>query len=286
MARVWLITGASMGFGRTATETVLSHGEIVVAAVRTPSSLGDLASKHSSEELLVVPCDVTNREDIKSAFNVAYAKFGRIDVVFNNAGIAVFAEAETEQEEMAKKVFEVNFWGAGNVMKEAVKSFRERNPPGVGGRLLNSSSAGGLVAIPLGWHYNASKHAFEGFAQTMAKELDPAWNVKITNVEFGAFKTGVHHSRVPILETHPAYTNPSLPSVHTRNVFTKTITDISFGDPKKAMEKVYDLSKLEEPPRWLPLGKDSIEWISDHLSELQAVMKLYSSWSDDLGLEE
>ncbi|KAJ8462672.1 hypothetical protein ONZ45_g17850 [Pleurotus djamor] len=285
MPRVWLCP--LVRFGRTATESVLSHGEIVVAAVRTPSSLGELASKHSSKELLVVPCDVTNHEDIKSAFNRAYETFGHIDVVFNNAGISVFAEIETEQEDMARKVFEVNFWGAGNVMKEAVKFFRERNPPGLGGRLLNSSSAVGLFPFPITGYYNASKHALEGFAQTLAKELDPTWNIMITNIEFGNFKTGVHESRVPMLETHPAYTNQTLPSVRQRKVLTKDpITDISFGDPKKAIEKVYELSKLDRPPMWLVLGKDSVEWISAHLAELDGVVQQYASWSDNLGLED
>ena len=99
---------------------------------------------------------MTNRSEIISAFNAAYETFGRIDVVFNNAGIAVWAEAETEQDDFARKVFEVNFWGATNVMKEAVRSFRQRNLPGVGGRLLNNSSMAGLSpAFLLGSYYIA-----------------------------------------------------------------------------------------------------------------------------------
>ncbi|KAJ8453449.1 hypothetical protein ONZ45_g19713 [Pleurotus djamor] len=155
MSRVWFVTGASQGFGKPAVEEALSRGDLVVAAVRNTSSLDDLAAKHSSDKLLIVKCDVTKLHDITSAFDLAYEKFGRVDVVFNHAGTTIFSEAETEQEELARNLFEVNFWGAVYVMKEAVKAFRERNAPGSGGRLLNMSSAAGFAATPGAAYYTA-----------------------------------------------------------------------------------------------------------------------------------
>ncbi|KAJ8462673.1 hypothetical protein ONZ45_g17851 [Pleurotus djamor] len=287
MPRVWLITGASTGFGRAAAEEALSHDELVVAAVRTPSSLRDLSSKYPAHRLLVIKCDVTLPADIKSTFDKAYERFGRVDVVFNNAGVGVVAEAEVEQDDLARKMFEVNFWGAANVMKEAVKSFRERNSPGAGGRIVNNSSAAGFFAGPIVSYYTASKHALEGFAETLTKELDPTWNIKITNIQPGFFKTGVHDGRIPTLDPHPAYSaNPNSPVAQSRKVFAEADTQVSFGDPKKAVQKVYELSLLEEPPMWLPLGKDSVGLILGQVEEVGRVVRSYASWSDDLLLIE
>lgn len=149
-----LVTGASSGFGRLLTETVLAEGEIAVATLRTPSDLEDLAAANP-DRLVVVKCDVTKPQDILFAFSHAIDKFGRVDVVFNNAGYTIVGEIEATPEDAARALFDVNFWGAVGVSREAVRVFREVNPPNAGGRLLNVSSGLGFGGGPITGIYSA-----------------------------------------------------------------------------------------------------------------------------------
>ncbi|KIJ58524.1 hypothetical protein HYDPIDRAFT_44432, partial [Hydnomerulius pinastri MD-312] len=131
--KVWFITGSSTGFGREMAELLLRRGNKVIATLRKPEALAPLASKYSRDQLLVLKLDVTKEEEIKSAFAEGHKAFGRIDVVFNNAGIFAIGEVEGTSEATIRRLFETNFIGAVNVSKEAVRVFREVNKPS-GGR--------------------------------------------------------------------------------------------------------------------------------------------------------
>ena len=175
---------------------MLEHGERLVATLRKPEALDDLRARYLEDQLLIVKLDVTDPAQIKDAFRQATDAFGRVDVVFNNAGSNILAEAEGTTDEAARSLFEANFWGTANVSKEAVRVFREVNKP-VGGRILNSGSHNGTVAMPTVSYYSASKFgeqflcssrwwridacaALEGFSASLAQELDPAWNIKVS----------------------------------------------------------------------------------------------------------
>lgn len=118
----------------------MQNGDIAVATLRKPEVLSDLSSKYSKDQLLVIKLDVAKEADIIDAFSQTGDALGRIDVVFNNAGIAALGEIEATSDEAARGLFEVNFWAATNVSRAAVRFFRETNPPGVGGTLLQMSS--------------------------------------------------------------------------------------------------------------------------------------------------
>lgn len=150
------VTGASSGFGRLVTEAVLENGDTAIATLRTPHALADLASRYPPERLTIIRLDVSKSDDIRAAFAEAQTRFGRIDIVFNNAGFSLLSEAESAPEDLAREVFDVNFWGAVNVSKEAVRFFREVNKPR-GGRLLQTSSAGGIQGLSALSYYCASK---------------------------------------------------------------------------------------------------------------------------------
>lgn len=123
------------------TELTLAKGNIVVATARRPETLDDLKEKYSSDQLLVLKCDVTNKQDITNTFSTIYKTFGHLDVVFNNAACFYIAEVEhQDQDNEARGLFEVNFWGAANIAREAVAAFRDLNPPGKGGLLLTVGS--------------------------------------------------------------------------------------------------------------------------------------------------
>jgi len=149
------VTGSSSGFGRAVTEAALKNGDKVIATLRKPSDLDDLVAATSSSDLLVVKCDVSSESDIVDAFAQGLAKFGTIDIVFNNAGYGICAEAESTPKDAARKMFDVNFWGAANVSREAVHVFREVNGHEKGGWLLNVSSGAGLMGLPASSYYCA-----------------------------------------------------------------------------------------------------------------------------------
>ncbi|THG94377.1 hypothetical protein EW026_g7084 [Hermanssonia centrifuga] len=278
---VWFITGASSGFGRLMTEFVLKKGGIVVATLRQPDVLAELKAQYPPENLLILQLDVTKPEEIIDSFAKAEKAFGKIDVVFNNAGYALLAEVEGAPEDKARVMFDVNFWGATNVSKEAVRFFREVNKP-AGGRLLNVSSIVGITTVPALGYYNASKHALEGITETLASELDPEWNIKITLVEFGGFETRGRDSLVRA-PPHAAYLKPSLASAASRSYLLNKNVRIS-GDAGKAIAKVYNLAQLEDPPLRLPLGNDAVTGFREKVAKILTDVDKYKSWSEGLAI--
>ena len=211
----YTVTGSSTGFGRAMTELVLAKGDIVVATLRTPSMLTELTTKYGKDKLLVLKLDVTDTAEVTACFAAAVKHFGRIDAVFNNAAYSIFGEAEAMSDATARAMFDVNLWGAIAVSREAIRVFREVNKP-IGGRLLNVSSAVGIDPVLGLAHYSAAKAgecvmlvvisvtrshrrdaALIAFTEGMAKELDPAWNIKVGDLLHH------HHSSPPYSSVVP-----------------------------------------------------------------------------------
>jgi NAD(P)-dependent dehydrogenase (short-subunit alcohol dehydrogenase family) len=120
----------------------------VVATLRNPGVLEYLKSTYPPSHFIALQLDVTKPEEVKAAFYTVQERFGRLDVVFNNAGAGVLGEVESTPDEQARRIFDINFWGHLNVTREAIKFMREVNPPGVGGRIIQSSSVAGLESWP------------------------------------------------------------------------------------------------------------------------------------------
>jgi len=125
-----------------------------VATLRKPSALSDLSVKFPASQLVVVQLDVTSPADIEAAFAKGIKIFGRVDVVYNNAGYGALGEIEGTPDNVARGVFEVNFWGSTNVAREAIRVFRDVNKP-PGGRLLQASSMAGAQGMPGIGYYSA-----------------------------------------------------------------------------------------------------------------------------------
>ncbi|KAF7795784.1 hypothetical protein EIP86_006951 [Pleurotus ostreatoroseus] len=299
--QIWFITGASSGFGRVATEHVLAQGDIAVATLRKPEELDDLKAKYGADKLLVLKLDVTKTNEISQAFQKAIDVFGRIDVVFNNAGFGVFAEVEGSTDEAVRSLFDTNFFGAMNVSREAVRVFRDVNKP-IGGRLLITSSVAGLSPVPIIGYYAGTKHALEGTTTTMVRELDPDWNIKasqphlfafrdrwltlpriqVTLIEAGSFETS-GFGKATVCPPHPAYTKPTLPTVIGRNIFADPNgPKLPFNDLQKGVAKIYKLTTLDNPPLHFPLGKDTFPAVRKQIAALTKALEEYESWSEDL----
>ncbi|KAG1869664.1 hypothetical protein C8R48DRAFT_96303 [Suillus tomentosus] len=276
--KVWFITGSSSGFGRSMTEYALSQGDIVVATLRKPQVLSDLEARYSADKLLVLKVDVTKQEDIDEAFARTRSVFGRLDVVFNNAGYALVSEIEGTPDDKARELFETNFWGATNVSRAAVKFFREINEVGKGGTILQVSSVGGINAFPGLTYYAASKHALEGFSDGLAKELPAAWNINVCIIEPGAFHTNVI-GETTVLPQHPAYTDQSFPT----SVLRKTLNGALWeGDADKFARTVYEVVQGGKIPKRLPMGLDALEVLNLKIEDLKATVDETKGWSVDL----
>lgn len=149
-----IVTGSSSGLGKAVVEHALSKGDKVSATCRKPTDLADLQSKFPSSQLIVLRLDVTSPDEVALAFTKTVEAFGRVDVVYNNAGYVVIGETESVPDDVARRQFDVNFWGAVTVSREAVRVFREVNKP-VGGVLLQASSMSGILATKAGAFYSA-----------------------------------------------------------------------------------------------------------------------------------
>ncbi|EPQ54259.1 NAD P-binding protein [Gloeophyllum trabeum ATCC 11539] len=282
--KVWFITGSSSGFGRVLTEEVLKHGDRVVATLRKPADLDDLRGNYPSTQLLVLKVDVTNKQDIQDAFNAAKNAFHQVDIIFNNAGYGILGEIEGTPEETARAMFDVNFWGAANVTIEGVKFMRDVNKP-AGGRILQVTSTSGIEALAGVGYYGARCHALEGLSDALAKELNPAWNIKITIIEPGGFETRASKAgSLVVVPQHPAYTFEGSPSVALRG----WLEGRARGDPRKAAKVIYDFAGREnddDEPRRLPLGKDAVDFLRGKSVSLASDVDKTEKWSEDLELD-
>ncbi|THU87171.1 NAD(P)-binding protein [Dendrothele bispora CBS 962.96] len=277
---VWFITGSSSGMGRAMTERVLSQGNIAVATLRRPEVLNELKTKYSQEHLLVLRLDISQPEEISAAFQRTKEVYGRIDFVFSNAGYSMLGEIESTPQDMAQKMFDTNFWGSMNVARESVRFFREVNNP-QGGHFIQISSIVGIVASAALGYYTASKHALEGALESMSKELDPKWNIKISIVEPGGFATrGAQPESLVQTPPHPAYDYEGSHVKFMRGYIPGT-NQSSLSTV--AMKALYDtLGKIDKAPLRVPLGKDAIKGFRTTAKSLEEDASKFESLSDDL----
>lgn len=281
--RVWLVTGSSSGFGLSICRLALEKGDKVVATLRKPSDIAELASQYPSDALLVVKVDVTHPEEVVSAFSAAKERFGRVDVVFNNAGYCLTGEVEGVPEAEARRLMEVNFWGATTVSKEAVRFFREENPAGAGGILFTMSSNSGHMSAASMGYYNAVKHALEGLTEALALEVDPAWNIKVCILAPGFFRSSIA-AKSPVFPVHPAYASVEMVKF-IRGGLDK-VWDASrpfrLGDVEKGVRMIYEVSTYDQLPLRIFMGDDCISRVREKQKKLVADLDASDKWSDSL----
>jgi NAD(P)-dependent dehydrogenase (short-subunit alcohol dehydrogenase family) len=197
--RIWFITGASRGLGRSFAQAALQAGDRVAATARDTSSLQALSDEHG-DALLPVELDVTDHDACFAAVRRAHEHFGRLDVVVNNAGYGISGAIEELTEEQARRQIEVNLFGALWVTQAALPIMREQRS----GWIVQVSSIGGLAAFPLTGIYHASKWALEGFSETLRQEIEP-FGIRVLMVEPSGFRTDWAGSSMDRAEPIPAY---------------------------------------------------------------------------------
>ncbi|MDO9486341.1 MAG: SDR family NAD(P)-dependent oxidoreductase [Actinomycetota bacterium] len=183
MSKVWFITGASRGFGRSWTLAALERGDRVAGTARDLSAVADIAAKYR-DAFLPLQLDVTNRERAFAAVQQAHEYFERLDVVVNNAGYGHFGYVEEITEDDVRSQLETNFFGALWITQAAIPIMREQGA----GHIVQISSVGGVAAFPGIGMYNASKWALEAMSEALSQEV-AGFGIKVTIIEPAGFDT-------------------------------------------------------------------------------------------------
>jgi NAD(P)-dependent dehydrogenase (short-subunit alcohol dehydrogenase family) len=244
MATTWFITGASRGFGREWTIAALERGDSVAATARDTTTLDDLVGRFG-DAILPLKLDVTDRDAVVAAVKDAHDRFGRLDVVVNNAGYGQFGMVEEISEQEAREQIETNVFGALWVTQAALPYLREQGS----GHILQVSSIGGISAFPNIGIYNASKWALEGFSQSLAAEVAD-FGIKVTIIEPGAYSTDWGGASARHAAANPAYDTFREKAAEQRKARAGNP-----GDPVATREALLKVVDAENPPLRIFFGE-------------------------------
>lgn len=258
--RIWFITGAATGFGRAFVAHAVARGHNVVATARDPDRLADLVAL-APERVLAQRLDVTRPAEAEAAVAAALARFGRIDVLVNNAGYGIVGAVEETPEAELRAQMETNFFGAVAVTRAALPTLRAQRA----GAVVMISSMGGQMSFAGFGAYSASKFALEGLSEALAGEL-AAYGVKVLIVEPGAFRTdfaGGALRHMPMLDAYRDVVGG------TRD-FARGMHGTQAGNPMKAAAAIERALDAEATPLRLQLGRDAVDAVRGHAERLLA----------------
>jgi len=243
--KIWLITGASRGFGRQWAIAALDRGDQVAATARRPDDVADLSEQYG-DQVLAAALDVTDRDAAFSVVRQAASHFGRLDVVVNNAGYGHFGMVEELSEHDVRAQMEANFFGALWVTQAALPIMRAQRS----GHLLQVTSLGGITAFPGIGAYHASKWALEGLSQSLAAEA-AAFGIKVTMIEPGGYATDWLGPSSARSTENPAYAG-------VREAQRADWADQP-GDPAATRAAILKVVDAENPPLRIFFGKAPLE---------------------------
>ena len=265
---VWLITGCSKGLGQALARQALASGYQVVATARRLSDLDDLVGTHG-DALLAVELDVTQPDQVKAAVAEAEERFGRVDVLVNNAGYGYFAAIEEGEDAAVRAMFETDVFGPVSLIKAALPGMRARR----GGHIVNISSVGGYVTFPAVGYYHMAKFALEGLSDTLAKELAP-FGIGVTVVAPGAFRTDFRgpsgKQSATRIDDYAATAGRARDSVLVGHGTQR-------GDPMRGAQAIITALKADRPPVHLIIGGDGLDQVRKQFAELQ---RDFDTWEE------
>jgi NAD(P)-dependent dehydrogenase (short-subunit alcohol dehydrogenase family) len=259
--RVWLITGASSGFGRSVAEAALAAGDTVVTTARRPEALDDLVEAHP-DRVVAIALDAT--DPARSADVVAEVMlwYGRIDVLVNNAGRGLVGAVEETTDRELRDLMDLHFFGPAALTRAVLPHMRRQRS----GAIVQMTSMGGRFSFPGVSAYSATKFALEGLSEALAQEVAP-FGIKVLIVEPGAFRTSfagsgalLQSAAIPAYEDIVGPVRATLPSTDGKQP----------GDPAKAATAILAALDAEKTPLRLPLGNDAADAISAHLDSARA----------------
>lgn len=263
--KVWFITGASRGFGRVWTEAALTRGDKVVATARKLESIADLNDKYG-EQVLTLALDVTQAHQVQDAITTAYAHFGRLDIVFNNAGYSLVGTIEEASATEIRALYETNILGPVAVIQAVLPLLRKQGY----GHILGTSSNLGHVTMPVIGYYCSSKWAFEAIHESLAAEVAP-FGINVTIIEPGAYATefGSQES-LKFAQDMDVYTD-------FKAQFINSLKNMERGDPAATPSALFKIIDSKNPPLRFNLGAHNLSWTRQAYAERLA---LWEAWDD------
>jgi NADP-dependent 3-hydroxy acid dehydrogenase YdfG len=263
---IWFITGCSTGFGRDLATKTLARGYPTVVTARDPKTLQAFTEQYG-DLALVLQLDVTQPEQVQAAVKAATDKFGRIDVLVNNAGIGYFGSFEESDLNEVRKMVDINVWGLVDMTRAVLPQMRKQKH----GTIVNVSSIGGIIAFPGVSFYHATKFAVEGMSESMSHELAPL-GIKVLIVEPGPFRTdwaGRSANEAPRKIADYAGT------AQARTDAIRGYSGKQPGDPVRAAEAIIQAVESDNPPLRLLLGKAAV---TNARVKIDALKKDFDGW--------
>jgi NAD(P)-dependent dehydrogenase (short-subunit alcohol dehydrogenase family) len=265
-SKVWFVTGASKGLGLTLVKQLLQAGHKVAATSRNTSSLEN-AVHIEDDSFLPIAMNLSSDEHVAQAILQAEQKFGRIDVVVNNAGYGIGGSIEELSDRETRDSFDINVFGTINVIRHVLPIMRRQGS----GHIINISSIAG-IAPATGWSvYGATKHAVIGLTEVLAEDVS-ALGIKVTVIAPGAFRTNFMNADSLILSEKKIDAYAGIRASHER--YAK-MSGNQLGDPEKAAKVMMELTELQEPPLYLLLGSDAF---SRAFTKLDLLASSYKQW--------
>jgi NAD(P)-dependent dehydrogenase (short-subunit alcohol dehydrogenase family) len=271
--KVWLITGAGRGLGLDIAKAALAAGHAVVATGRDPAKVTVAIGRH--EDLLAIKLDVTRLEDAQTAVAAAVTKFGRVDVLVNNAGNFYAGFFEELSSDQIRNQIETLLFGPMNVTRAALPVMRKQRS----GLLLTLSSTAGITGQIFCTAYAAAKFGIEGWIESLTPEIAP-FGIRTMLVEPGFFRT-------ELLSTESTtYAKPSIDDYAERTKETVTawsgMNGKQGGDPVKLAGAIVQLAGLQEPPTRFAAGADAVQTFESKANALLAQARAYLALSSSL----
>jgi NAD(P)-dependent dehydrogenase (short-subunit alcohol dehydrogenase family) len=268
MAKRFLITGVSSGFGRALAEAALSDGHIVAGTVRNDADKEKFEALGRGAHALIL--DVTNTQAITPAIADIESGIGAIDVLVNNAGYGHEGILEESSIDDLRRQFEVNVFGAVAVIQAVLPSMRRRRA----GHILNITSMGGIITLPGLSYYHGSKFALEGISESLGKEVKDL-GIKVTAVEPGGFRTDWAGRSTVRAERSIGDYDAIIEPIRKRRT---ELSGRQVGDPKKAARAMLKAALSDNPPAHLLLGSDAVRLVEEKIRSLQAD---FDAWKSD-----
>jgi NAD(P)-dependent dehydrogenase (short-subunit alcohol dehydrogenase family) len=251
--KVWFITGASKGFGLSLVKLLLSNGNKVAATSRNAADIEKQGLAHP-ENLLALTVDLTRGESVNDAIKKTIEKFGRLDVVVNNAGYLIVGSLEEITEQEFRQSMEVNVFGTVNVIRASMPYLRKQRS----GHIFNFSSVAGYIGHANAASYDAAKYAVTGLSEALAEEVKP-FGIKVTVVAPGYFRTSfLEQGSVMMAKNRiKEYNADQLEAA------MKQMNGKQAGDPEKLVAELVKLAEEPNPPVQLLMGPDAYRMVTE-----------------------